>query len=100
MMSRTCPSGFGPGNPGRVRHAAAAARIAAIWSSVRARGCAFRVRSEDVPSTGLRSMASCRSAKAKIRFSRVRDCFARDGDLEACDRRCDSTRPVVISAKA
>ena len=57
-MSRTCPSLLGPGRPGAVRQVAAARRIAATCSSVNARGAPFEARSGEVPSTGLRAIAS------------------------------------------
>jgi hypothetical protein len=98
MMSRTCPSGFGPGRPGSLLQLAAATRIAAICSSVRAFGWLFGCRNGEVPATGLRDTASCRKANPKSRFSRVRDCRAREEEIAACDLRNHSTRPVVISA--
>jgi hypothetical protein len=47
-----------PGSPGSVRHCAAAFLIAAIWPIVNACGVALLRRSCDVPSTGLRAIAS------------------------------------------
>jgi SAM-dependent methyltransferase len=58
MMSRTWPSGLGPGRPGSLRHVAAALRIAVIWSIVSACGVGLALRSWDVPSTGLRAIES------------------------------------------
>ncbi len=69
MMSRTWPSGLGPGSPGALRHRAAAFRIAVICSIVSACGVALVRRSGEVPSTGLRAMASCRSAKPNSMLS-------------------------------
>lgn len=96
-MSRTWPSGFGPGLPLPVRQLAAATRIAAICSKVSACGWVFEVRSDDVPSTGLREIASWRRAKPKSRLSMLRDCLAREYEVDASDFRNHSTRPVVIS---
>ena len=62
MMSRTWPSGLGPGRPGSVRHVAAALRMAVIWSLVSACGVGLAPRICEVPSTGLRVMASWRRA--------------------------------------
>ncbi|HET7355353.1 MAG TPA: hypothetical protein VFJ09_01615 [Nocardioidaceae bacterium] len=58
MMSRTWPSGLGPGRPGSERQVAAAVRIAVICSRVSAFGVALVRRSCEVPSTGFRLMAS------------------------------------------
>ncbi len=53
-MSRTCPSGFGPGTPAWFRQFAAAIRIAPICASVSALGWRFGLRNGEVPATGLR----------------------------------------------
>lgn len=98
-MSRTWPSGFGPGRPGSVRQLDAAARIAAICSRVSACGWFFGFRSGEVPSIGLRESASWRSANPNSRLSMVRDCLAREGETAAWDLRNHSTRPVVISPR-
>ena len=97
VTSHTCEFGFGPFTSGPVRHTAAAARMAAICSSVSARGSGFGFFKGEVPSTGSRGIASCRSAKPNSSFSRVRECFAREYDTAASRRRNHSTRPVVIS---
>lgn len=53
-----------------------------------------------VPSTGLRLMASWRSAKANSRFSTVREWLAWEYEMASSDLRNRSTRPVVISPRA
>jgi hypothetical protein len=98
MMSRTWPSFFGPGRPGSLRQVAAAARIAAICSNDSACGVTLGLGSGEVPSTGLRLIASWRSANPNSRFSRVRDWRPREYETADCDLRNHSTRPVVTSA--
>ena len=78
MVSRTCPSGLGPLTPGLVRHATAATRIACTCSRVSAWIWFFGFASDEVPSTGLRCIASCRKANVKTWLSTVRECLARE----------------------
>lgn len=100
ITSRTCPSGLGPFTPGPVRHAAAATRIACTCSSVSVWIWFLGLASGEVPSTGLRGIASCRSANEKSWLSTVRECFAREYDTARSAFRNHSTRPVVISPSA
>lgn len=97
MMCRTWPSGLGPLTSSPVRQLAAARRMAAICSSVIACGDPFDFFNGEVPSTGLRAIASYLGANPNSRFSIVRECFAREYDTTASDLRNYSTRPVVIS---
>ena len=76
MICSNWPSGGGPEKPAPRRQLRAAVRITSICSTVSAWACDGGFRNRTVSRTGLRGIASYRTASPNARLNTVRACFA------------------------
>lgn len=99
MMSRTWPSGLGPGSAGSVRQVAAAARIAAIWSSSQRSwgGLGLRQRRGALHRVTRHPHPTQREPEEQV--EQRAGLLARECEILAWDLRKHSTRRVVLQAQ-